>query len=90
MRLHDRYVRRARYYCSHCCDSSCVSRAWNDLPIEIRNSVTFDRFRSTLRTHYYIGMLLTTTVHLDHVTVFAPKVCRSLGDIMERHELFLK
>jgi len=65
---------------------------WDDLLIEIRNSVTFDRFRSALLTqyrttiyiYYYsksIGLLLTITVHLDHVTVSAPTIRRSLGDI---------
>ena len=33
--------------------SQAAPRVWNDLPIDIRNSVTFDRFRSALRTHYY-------------------------------------
>jgi len=33
--------------------SQVAPRVWNDLPIKIRNSVTFDRFISALRTHYY-------------------------------------
>ena len=33
--------------------SQAAPRIWNDLPIDIRNYVTFDRFRSALRTHYY-------------------------------------
>ena len=33
--------------------SQAAPRIWNDLRIDIRNSVTFDRFRSASRTHYY-------------------------------------
>jgi len=38
-------------------------RVCSDLPIEIRNSVTSDRFRSALRTHYY------RLARFNHVTV---------------------
>jgi len=62
MRLHDSYVRRA-HYCSSYHRTELLYLAVRlakrylgsgmILRIEIRNSVTFDRFRSALRTHYY-------------------------------------
>jgi len=55
----------------------------------IRISVKFDRFRSASRIHNNIGLLLTITVSLDHATVSAPTIRHSLGDIMERQQLFL-
>jgi len=33
--------------------SQTTPEVWNDLAIDIRNSVTFDHFKSTLRTRYY-------------------------------------
>jgi len=64
--------------------SQVAPRVWNDLPIEIHNSVPFYRFRSASRSHYNIGLLLTITVHLDHVTVSAPTIRRPIGIIKER------
>jgi len=45
-----------------------------DLRFEFHNSVTFDRFRSAfpLCALIIIGLLLTITVNLDHVTVPLP------------------
>jgi len=43
----------------------------------------------TLYALITIGLFFTITVHLDHVTVSAPTIRRSLGDIMKRQLLFL-
>jgi len=57
--------------------SQAAPRVWNDLQTEIRNSVTFDRIRSALRTHYY-RLAFTITVHLDHVTGVLPRFAVNL------------
>ena len=64
--------------------SQAAPRVWNDLPFDIRNSVTFDRFRSALRTHYY---MLAFDILITWQS--AQTIRRSLGDIMERQQLFL-
>jgi len=55
-----KYARPTRYHCSYRrpellllvvhAYSQAAPRIWNDFPFEIRNSVTFGRFRSALRT----------------------------------------
>jgi len=52
----------------------------------LRNLIVLDPLYSLIT----MDLLLTITVHLYHMIISAPTIRRSLGDIMERQQLFVR
>ena len=68
---------------SHRAFSQAAPAIWNDLPLDSRSAVTYERFRSATKKHFTNWLSGT-----DHVTVSAPMI-RFLQRLMEHYQIHI-